>query len=593
MNKSFFILVLVIILSLTNLAFAATTPNIILSLNYCGGTAPTTPPNPAGSFTIGANTYQLGYTPTSWTPIIFGTPNECQWKCNNGYINQSGNCIKGEYVCPVFNISCTSSTPFINSVMAYINNIGIECGYQSWQGNDAIFTCNAPNPNYINKVYDAVCEINQSRSYAEPGYDINSTKIQIVDCGPINALCGINNNLCSSGQTEDIPDNLTHYLWKCLGINGGTNESCSLAKCGNWQVDIGEECDDGNIINNDGCNSSCGWEKIKTAWSEVQANPTFISVGTNSFVYMQDNISCNGLQKGTGCNPAWPAYISTNVGCAAANIPGENNFSCSYNNGKFNCNIKIPNVFNTLLRYYGCINRNDGRGIIQSSIEYVNVSGDRIKQPDEQCDNGTLNSNSCFATPNLNCSYCTNTCIIRFNSTGVCGDGILDPANDEQCDNGTWNSNSCRAYPGADCSYCNISCKIGINSSIQGKSCSGPSGCLGPNECCYGFSQYRNGTCITSLPSGTTNATINSNICLCFLSVTGRFGNRCSHTGDYPCWDTRTGSCCGNEQGETWDTALSTSKLLDDILIEGYCSNGKWVSRDDYQLTYYDIWVTG
>ncbi|MEM4719446.1 MAG: hypothetical protein QXG18_01095 [Candidatus Pacearchaeota archaeon] len=49
------------------------------------------------------------------------------------------------------------------------------------------------------------------------------------DCvaNPINGVCGSSLNTCATGTFSDIEDNSTHYLWQCLGINGGTNASCS------------------------------------------------------------------------------------------------------------------------------------------------------------------------------------------------------------------------------------------------------------------------------------------------------------------------------------------------------------------------------
>ncbi|MGH7960742.1 MAG: DUF4215 domain-containing protein, partial [Candidatus Binatia bacterium] len=37
----------------------------------------------------------------------------------------------------------------------------------------------------------------------------------------------------------------------------GCSASCQVEVCGNERVDIGEECDDGNTINGDGCSASC------------------------------------------------------------------------------------------------------------------------------------------------------------------------------------------------------------------------------------------------------------------------------------------------------------------------------------------------
>lgn len=47
----------------------------------------------------------------------------------------------------------------------------------------------------------------------------------------VPGVCGTNvNNNCTSGVLNDIADNSTHYLWECLGIEGGANDSCNLLK---------------------------------------------------------------------------------------------------------------------------------------------------------------------------------------------------------------------------------------------------------------------------------------------------------------------------------------------------------------------------
>jgi hypothetical protein len=53
------------------------------------------------------------------------------------------------------------------------------------------------------------------------GNDTNQTAI--------NGVCGVIFNSCSVGTLNDILDSPTQYLWQCLGSNGGTNASCSLA----------------------------------------------------------------------------------------------------------------------------------------------------------------------------------------------------------------------------------------------------------------------------------------------------------------------------------------------------------------------------
>jgi hypothetical protein len=46
---------------------------------------------------------------------------------------------------------------------------------------------------------------------------------------PTNGSCSITQNTCQTGTFFDTGDSSTQYLWSCLGVNGGTTTSCSLA----------------------------------------------------------------------------------------------------------------------------------------------------------------------------------------------------------------------------------------------------------------------------------------------------------------------------------------------------------------------------
>lgn len=45
---------------------------------------------------------------------------------------------------------------------------------------------------------------------------------------PVNGVCGLVLNSCTTGTFSDVSDSSTHYLWSCVGSNGGTTASCSL-----------------------------------------------------------------------------------------------------------------------------------------------------------------------------------------------------------------------------------------------------------------------------------------------------------------------------------------------------------------------------
>ncbi|TKJ17492.1 hypothetical protein CEE44_03075 [Candidatus Woesearchaeota archaeon B3_Woes] len=111
------------------------------------------------------------------------------------------------------------------------------------------------------------------------------------------------------------------------------------------------------------------------------------------------------------------------------------------------------------------------------------------------------------------------------------------------------------------------------------------------NYCCYRPYSNINGTCRSALPSGTTNATIETNSCLCLISRSDLgYGTTCTNTGNSPCWDVDSAQCCGNEPTETWNTTQYSSEFVEDVLIKGTCTSGAWKTREEAALTYYDIW---
>jgi len=47
---------------------------------------------------------------------------------------------------------------------------------------------------------------------------------------PINGSCSSTVNICNAGVSSDLSDTPTDNIWSCLGSNGGTSVSCTLAK---------------------------------------------------------------------------------------------------------------------------------------------------------------------------------------------------------------------------------------------------------------------------------------------------------------------------------------------------------------------------
>lgn len=98
------------------------------------------------------------------------------------------------------------------------------------------------------------------------------------------------------------------YLWV-------SDDSCSTGTwssiCGNWIIEAGEQCDDGNIINGDGCESDCTLTSVSVcgnwiaeAWEEC-GEPALSACTSTKFKPM----FCNSLT----CVCEWPAVAQVDI----------------------------------------------------------------------------------------------------------------------------------------------------------------------------------------------------------------------------------------------------------------------------------------
>ncbi len=136
------------------------------------------------------------------------------------------------------------------------------------------------------------------------GNAVESVKIQTVvfekminEAPPINGQCSSEKNICTRGTLVDIDDTNTEYKWNCNGVNNGQTAHCNLIKvllrCGDGVVnqEAGEECDDGNTANGDGCSSTCRFESLGINLTKTVSN-ALVTTGTSvTYTYLVKNNS--------------------------------------------------------------------------------------------------------------------------------------------------------------------------------------------------------------------------------------------------------------------------------------------------------------
>jgi len=237
------------------------------------------------------------------------------------------------------------------------------------------------------------------------------------------------------------------------GPYGESNCSASCgASCGNDYLDAGEECDDGNTNDLDGCSSMCETEIYCCEYGTCSTGtvPPYYCYGAGYPDAASCEAECTYCGDGTlvvaageecdegdwndndGCSP----YCTLEYCCDSVNhsCSKPDPWSCDWENfysDATGCDV-------------GCA-----------------YCGDGVKMGLEQCDDGAANSNTVVDACRLNCrnAYCGDgvqdtgeVCDTAVNSltcdsdctAPLCGDGLMNAAAGEECDDGgTVNGDGC------------------------------------------------------------------------------------------------------------------------------------------------------
>lgn len=212
-----------------------------------------------------------------------------------------------------------------------------------------------------------------------------------------NAVCSISNNGQTPLGTLDLDND------QITGIDITTDDiiSCSfyntlLPYCGDGTVDSGEECDDGNNTDGDGCSATC---KDETA-PETCGNEE-----------LDEGEECdNGSANGMPCQPEYGDCTYCSSVCTVASVQGpycgDNHVDTPYEQCDDGNNID-----------------NDGCSSACEKEFLPPVCGNGTIEGNEECDDGNT----------VNGDGCSSSCTTETQSP-VCGNGILE--NGEGCDDG-------------------------------------------------------------------------------------------------------------------------------------------------------------
>lgn len=317
------------------------------------------------------------------------------------------------------------------------------------------------------------------------------------------------NEPCEIGNTEQCTLFIAQGTRTCQSNNGVCQWSvCSAPnQCGNQILESGEQCDDGNTINDDGCTNSCrtpvcgdGIRHVGiyngVTYSEecddgngvntdscVQCKNSFCGDGyTRAIVEQCDDKNTNnnddclntcrigvcgdGIKKALGTNIEQcddGDTINTNLCTNRCEIPrcGDNLKSdsevCELNDPQ--TQRKDGCAIGSVTGFQLCQNNN---GICQYSVcQQPNVCGNGNPESGEQCDDGNLND----------FDSCSNACMRQ-----ECGDGDIDSKIGETCEPGINPVQSCTDFTSgklgkttcssATCTFLNTCDTLGSECSI-------------------------------------------------------------------------------------------------------------------------------
>lgn len=276
---------------------------------------------------------------------------------------------------------------------------------------------------------------------------------------------------------------------------------CTLPRCGDAVLDAGEECDDGNLVEDDGCNTRCllpacgdgtrqGAEECDDGNDDdfdacrndcrrpfcgdgrvatTERNESFTSpVVTSPFGVTghvcDDGASCFGVDCSVAGNPSAPEHGV----CQALGF--DRALTVTWGGGAGEADSAMPHAYNWSCVDYVCTESANDYSSDNCSASEMLLEIECFGGVNEDCDEGAGNSAAPGATCRPDCSFagcgdgivdpgedcddgnfdetdsCTSACSAPF-----CGDGYVQPALGEVCDTGTANSDS---TPGA----CRLDC---------------------------------------------------------------------------------------------------------------------------------------
>jgi len=253
--------------------------------------------------------------------------------------------------------------------------------------------------------------------------------------------------LCARDQAEPTPPDASWRGWVTIGqtaedkvANGeGANQGYALFRydidikasdsvCGNSSVEAGEQCDDGNPFDGDGCSSLCQIEEPA-------------AVCGNSILELGEQCD-DGVEPPTACE-----YGQLSCQTCTAQCTRRSGDTTYCGDGYIDTQHEQCDDGNTI----------NGDGCDSQCVSEIvpSVCGNGVVEGLEQCDDGNTVTEDC-AYGVTGCTVCSDACFEIEGATRVCGDGVVN-APFEQCDDGNT----------IDGDGCSSACLVPVTASIE------------------------------------------------------------------------------------------------------------------------------
>ncbi|MFH1947326.1 MAG: LamG-like jellyroll fold domain-containing protein [Candidatus Magasanikbacteria bacterium] len=335
-------------------------------------------------------------------------------------------------------------------------------------------------------VYDSPISVSQLKNIVSGTFNVNKPITDKGNCIPIFTAYNKQKEASCS--------------WDCQSYGGYCGD-------GYMQSIEGEECDDGNDKNQDGCNNDC----LKENMACLEAGPFFTTSSGYTYVYLNEGFSQSKLDQleyqGHTVGLESPLIVECKEGSLATGkaICLAYGFAChslevypaggadSFVEFNFNSDLYTNSCgvdLNTILNeqpyrlvcegiYEGSLPDQEkekpdkycGNGVADGTYCINEETGKEIKdcssgkQFVEVCDMGDNNGIKCTPEYNKSCTYCSNDCeeVLTFDSEAYCGNGEIDfidkdAGTHEACENVAGQIKSYNSVAGGSIVEVNMNC---------------------------------------------------------------------------------------------------------------------------------------